>query len=610
MTTSYLPSKAAVLLLADLATELNSGDLSLALPVARSIILNEELPDDTPDGLRAIVSSLEQDSSVKHPLFACHLSESLLADRDRKSYSAYYTPDSYSKPLIAELLNRSPCKSNQPLSIFDPACGAGNLLVTTFMMLAERESEPIPLSCFYGIELNNAIRITAKDTLAIAYQFRYGVKAEGNPTLHLGVSALVVRWESIVPAGALIISNPPFKGVRVQSEEHYNNVVSVVSRLGYGDNHGNFDLANAFVALAMRLVNKHGCVAGFITPVSATGGEQLTLLNRMLSCERVATRTISPPFIWTGLGLKCTSFVIYSDKGRDSTTKPELVITKKSSPCFAYTATIHSQSTYCGGNLIVSRADYLRIIQEYGKEVAAYFVKYASAQEILSGTDKYVLSVATADALWERNPRIKQMVDNCRNYRETATDSKVRRLQHTPHLLNPACLIPGAGYIAIPKYFSANSYRLPLALSVGNTAYSVLALVAYSPQTYAVLSSSMYLAWCKHVCATTRPTSISHTVSLGYNNFPFPDKAKLTNENLTRLVNNLLTLRGSYKDELTLRQFYATRTIPQEVKTILDLIDEQVDDAYGFRTGERLAFLTDLYTERLGGSLPKSLFDI
>ena len=128
---------------------------------------------------------------------------SLRKKKDRKQSGSYYTPEKIAKRLMGLVFPEGTC--TEPLTILDPACGTGSILLA----LPER----CELEQIYGYDIDPMAIAIVRVNMAL----RYGICDEGLLTEHFTVRDFLK--EGCSKAIDLIVGNPPWGSEFTPEEE-------------------------------------------------------------------------------------------------------------------------------------------------------------------------------------------------------------------------------------------------------------------------------------------------------------------------------------------------------------------------------------------------------
>ena len=292
-----------------------------------------EIPKLDGEPLRIILEDMSESfnwSSISPTIFGA-IFESTLNDETREEGGMHYTmPENIHKvinPLFMNELNHEfnkileDSKSSSrvkkliafqdklaSLTFLDPACGSGNFLTETFIMLRRLENKIIAelsksqktvaegsltpikvlISQFYGIEINDFAVNVAKTALYIAeHQMRketeaiIDIKDEYLPLKYythiIRENAITYHWEDLIKPERLnyIISNPPFRGARIMDSEQKKELSRIFKNWKSA---GNIDYVACWYVKAFHFMKGSGVRAAFVSTNSINQGDNVSVL--------------------------------------------------------------------------------------------------------------------------------------------------------------------------------------------------------------------------------------------------------------------------------------------------------------------------------------------
>lgn len=230
----------------------------------------------------------------------------------------------------------------------------------------------------------------------------------------------------------------------------------------------------------------------------------------------------------------------------------------------------------------------------------AYFHRWIGADEFLNGFERWCLWLGDCSpAQLKAMPEAMKRVQAVQRKRLASKSAPTRNLASTPtrfHVEN----FPHAPYLVIPKVSSERRYYIPIGFEQPSTLASDLLNVMRDATLYhfGVLSSLMHNAWMRTVCGRLK-SDYRYSVGIVYNNFPWPEKPNGKQcEAVEVAAQAVLEARSCFPDS-TLAQLYDPVTMPPSLSKAHQVLDQQVDKAYGnlkFESeGARMSFLFQLY---------------
>jgi hypothetical protein len=108
----------------------------------------------------------------------------------------------------------------------------------------------------------------------------------------------------------------------------------------------------------------------------------------------------------------------------------------------------------------------------------------------------------------------------------------------------------------------------------------------------------MHNAWMRTVCGRLK-SDYRYSVGIVYNNFPWPEKPSEKQYKAVEAAAQAVLKARSYFPDSTLAKLYDPVTMPPSLTKAHQVLDQQVDKAYGnfkFESeGARMSFLFQLY---------------
>ncbi len=156
------------------------------------------------------------------------------------------------------------------IKVFDPACGAGNFLIVAYKEMMK--IAPVPLSNFYGIELQEFPAKVARLSLIIA-MYQCGGGQDERSHIVCG-NALRMSWEDVCPLDGevYVCGNPPYRGSTWQSQEQKEDLRHVFS--GRAKNWKSLD----YVAGWFMKAAGYGADSGLVSTNSICQGQSVPIL--------------------------------------------------------------------------------------------------------------------------------------------------------------------------------------------------------------------------------------------------------------------------------------------------------------------------------------------
>jgi len=543
------------------------------------------------------------------------------------------------------------------LTFFDPACGCGNFLVTTYKELRLLELEVlkaiykdqqvmgvehlilINVDQFYGIEIDEFPAQIAQVAMWLTdHQMNLLVsEAFGEyfarlplvtaPTIIHG-NSLEIDWESVVPKKKLsyIMGNPPFVGAKFQNTEQKTDMKRVFSGVKSA---GILDFVTAWYLKAAQYIQGTAIEVAFVSTNSITQGEQVGVLwGELLERWDIKINFAHRTFSWTSeaRGKAAVHCVIVGFGLMDKKTKrlfeyedikgnPVEIKTRSINPYLIdgpLLALKNRSKPICNipgiriGNKPIDGGNYLFLPYEkdefLAKEPAAkeFMFRWMGAEEYINGKERWVLWLGDCPPEKLRKmPLSMERIKAVRAIRLASKSEPTRKIAETPtrfHVEN----FPKSEYLLIPKVSSERRKFIPIGFLPPEVIASDLVFISREARLFdfGILSSTMHMAWMRFTAGRLK-SDYRYSVGIVYNNYPWPNEPKETDvKAIEKAAQAVLDARKNHPGS-TLADLYDPLTAPKDLLTAHKALDKAVDKAYGkasFKSElERIQFLFALY---------------
>ena len=523
------------------------------------------------------------------------------------------------------------------LKFFDPACGSGNFLTESYTCLRRLENEalwviyggdriigemvnPIKVSIdqFYGIEINDFACSVAQTALWIAESQMMaktdeivGFNLDPLPlksytNIHEG-NALRMDWNEVVPANELnyIMGNPPFAGKKEASKIQKEELVSVFDKGARGI--GNLDYVCGWYIKAARMIEGTAIRCAFVSTNSISQGEQVPILwNELLkygvtidfahrtfkwSSEASEVALVYCVIIGFSNGLKVKKLLFQNGESNvcDNinpylVNAPTTLIVNRSKPISDVPQMSYGSMPIDNGNLILSDEERELVLLE-APELDDFISEYVGGDEIVHCTHRWCLWLKGASPkIVGLSSFVKSRIAANREFRLSSSRPQTLALADTPTLFGEIRQ-PESSMIVIPKVTAGTRRYIPLVVMGPTTIVNGSALIIPSDDMYlfAVLHSSVHMAWVRAVCCYYGP-SYQYSATGIYNNFPWPqlDDNEVLRNRIMETGKMILEARKKYPDS-NLAELYDEALMPPELRKAHRANDAAVLEAYGFR---------------------------
>ena len=445
--------------------------------------------------------------------------------------------------------------------------------------------------------------------------------------------ALERDWSELLPPEkcSFLFGNPPFVGAKYQTAEQRAQVRGIAA-LGKGG--GTLDYVAAWFIKAGEYVRGSEARIGFVATNSITQGEQVAqlwpiLFGRCALEIAFAHRT----FAWGSdargkahvhvviLGLDrreaaraAKRLFAYPDINGESEeshhaalspylfdagglSDPHLVVSEESQPINGMNRLVIGSKPIDGGHYIfdATARDELKVAEP---EALSYLRPYVGAREYLQGGERWILALHDAPPQTIANlPCVRERIAAVRSYREASKSKPTQKLSETPTLYH-VNVVPTTPFLVIPEVSSERREYAPIGWLEPPVIPSNLVRILENatPTDFALLTSSMHMAWLRHIGGRLK-SDYRYSIGLVYNTFPLPPKdADLSR--LEPLAQDVLDARAAHPDA-TLADLYDPDLMPPNLRRAHQALDRAVDRLYrrgGFNSErERVEHLFMLY---------------
>lgn len=565
-------------------------------------------------------TSEENIKRVLNPLFLEELESELKALEDKKSYEQDYLN-------FIEKLSE--------LTFLDPASGAGNFLIVTFLNLVRLERKArrklhkqcdfgVNINNFYGIEYNPIAALIAQMCLQIAELYRsqlldLDIKTVTNKQI-TNDNALTYSWNNLIGKDQLsyIIGNPPFLGARKMSKDQKTDLGQV-----FGEkypNIGNLDYSSGWFKKTADFIKNTTIQAGFVSTTSLFQGSSVSILWKTLLKDISITFSYKP-FLWEGTSQN-NAFVyvtvvglsdkrlekkkyIFSENERKRVDHINGYLIDQDNIYIDSRITPLTNVPQIGiGNKPIDNSNYLFTEKELKEflnlepEAKKYFKVFYGALDFFKRKPRYCLDLSeiTEEEL-EILPEVKKRVDAVYNYRINSSSEPTKKMALEPtkfHVMNK----PETNYLIIPRHISENRVYLPVGyLNKDNLAGdSLLILPDEDLYYFGILSSKIHYEWLKAVGGKLG-NGLRYSKNIVYNNFPWPKTTEEEKDKIREKAQEILDVRAKY--DINLNKIYHPDIFPEELKKVHEENDKLVESLYGFKDSKNVKELFELYKKQV-----------
>ena len=507
-----------------------------------------------------------------------------------------YTSDEELKNLQKELTS---------LYIFDPACGCGNFLLTSYDCLKELNDkicdiigtkDRISIQQFYGIEIDDSSKEICEVSLMLKTKY-------DKPNILCG-NSLKINWEDFCKKNnnkIFIVGNPPYAGKSNKTQEQKDDMDFVFGKL---KGRKSLDYVSCWFMKASNYIDSKNISCAFVSTNSITQGEQLSILWKNVLNDKLEISFARRSFKWMS-SLKKTACVtcviiglsfIDEEKIKKIYDKEKIIETKKINPSLSeenydlVKGKSHQMNpdlpTMTSGNKPVSK--YL-ILSKKEKDLMIssderskkFIKKFVGARDMISKNIRYCLWIEDEDK--EEALAIKSIKDRLEKVKEERCLNKSTK--NNPLFIERYHSFFGKSHkkgkcIIIPSVISENRYRLIIDVCDDDTIVSDANRTIYTNDLFIlpILVSRIHYLWVLEVCGKLE-TSLRYSVKLCYNTFPIGKITENDKIKLRELAEKLLAIRDRYK-EVKYSELYNIGKTPKDLQEIHEEIDECVESLY------------------------------
>ena len=478
---------------------------------------------------------------------------------------------------------------------------------------------------FYGIELGEfSVRIAEtalwmmdhimNNRLSLEFgQTFTRIPLDTSPHIVAG-DALETNWTSLLPPEecSYVLGNPPFVGAKFQSVEQREQVRRIAS---LGRSGGTLDYVTAWFIKAGEYVQSSKARIGFVSTNSITQGEQVAqlwpiLFDRYKLEIAFAHRT----FAWgsdvrgkahvhvviigldrlDAVGLEKRLYAYPDINGDAEETRhaalspylfdagglsnPQLTVREESRPINGMPQLIVGSQPIDNGHYIFGD-DARKTFLEAEPNAEGFLHPFVGAREHLHGIQRWILALQQASPVTLKGlPLVRERMISVREFRSMSKRKSTLAIAGFPTRYNLE-VIPTSPFLVIPRVSSERREFLPIGWMKPPTIPSdaVLVLEEATLPEFALLTSSMHMAWLRHVGGRLK-SDYRYSIGLVYNTFPIPDEGTDL-QTLNPLAKAVLDARANHPD-VTLAELYDPDLMPPNLRRAHQALDRAVDRLY------------------------------
>ncbi len=543
------------------------------------------------------------------------------------------------------------------MRLLDPACGCGNFLVVSYRELRLLELTilrrllkrqqvadigtvlKLDVDQMYGIEIEEwPARIAEVAMWLMDHQMNQRLSEEfgeyfvrlplrSSPHIHHG-NALRVDWNEVLPAAKCthVLGNPPFGGARFQTKEQRKEIDEVS---GHIKSCGLLDYVTGWYFKAARYIQGTWISVAFVSTNSISQGEQVGVLwGELLDKYGVTIHFAHRTFAWEseargkahvhvviiGFGVEPVKqellFEYETIRGAPTIEKvaninpylidgPNVTITNRSRPL--------CQVPQIGiGNKPIDDGNYLFTDEEKEQFVRdepiskRLFKRWYGSREYINRSPRWCLWLGDCPPNVLRSmPLAMKRVEAVRKFRLSSKSVPTRKLAECPtrfHVEN----MPKGDYLLIPEVSSERRFYIPMGFMGPDVLCSNLVKLMpdATPYHFGVLSSTMHMAWVRHVAGRLK-SDYRYSAKLVYNNYPWPtDVSESKRTAVEKAAAAVIEARDAFP-EASLADLYDPLAMPAKLTKAHVKLDRAVDRCYRSQPfpneRNRVEFLFRLY---------------
>jgi hypothetical protein len=234
---------------------------------------------------------------------------------------------------------------------------------------------------------------------------------------------------------------------------------------------------------------------------------------------------------------------------------------------------------------------------------AQYLRKLIGGQELIHSKVRHCLWLVDATPAEINNSQVlRERVSEVKALRSASKRAATQKLASTPSLFGEIRQ-PKSEYLAVPLITSENRDYLTVAVMpadvIANNKIGIISLGTLTE--FAFLSSRVFTVWNKTVSGRLK-SDLNVSITITYNNFPFPEASDADKQKLAALSQNVLAARSSHPKS-SLADLYGASSMPSGLSKAHQQLDAFVLGLYELSQNATdsvvLARLFDLYQSQL-----------
>ena len=456
-------------------------------------------------------------------------------------------------------------------------------------------------------------------------------------------NALRTDWNDVlaIEQCTFVLGNPPWVGKHLKTDEQSSDM-----QLVWGDLNGAgvLDYVTAWYRKSVSYISGSVARVAFVSTNSISQGEQVAVMWTPLIAEGVHINFAHRTFNWESeargaahvhaviIGFSFSdntdkSITDYSSRRNDDGSMEVVGMTHAATRISPYliegaNVLIHSRSTpLCkvppssygskpndGGFLIVEENDRVSLLES--SPAAVKFLRpLLCTDEYLDGVPRWCLWLVDAHPNeWRHDTALRERVNHVREVRLKSKKIPTQKAADSPSVF-AEIRQPQAHFLVIPQHTSHKRNYIPFGFFPPSHIVhnSCTAIPDATNFHVGVLSSSMHMAWVRHICGRIK-SAFRYSTRLVYNNFPWPQA--LTDKQVVKVESSaqaVLDARAKFP-EASLADLYDPLTMPASVQKAHTALDSIVERCYRTKPFEgdceRMEFLFALYEKLTVTQIP------
>lgn len=406
-----------------------------------------------------------------------------------------------------------------------------------------------------------------------------------------------------------MFGNPPFVGAKYQSEAQRTQVRRIARLGGSG---GTLDYVAAWLLKAADYARTGGARIAFVATNSICQGEQVAQLWPKLFEKGMEIAFAHRTFVWPGRAAVHCVIVGLAPRGSEPQEKRLFVygldnrtmtetraawidaylgsisedvrfhtVSETSVPINGMPRLVSGSQPIDGGHYIFDARGRAALLA--AEPAAVKFLRpFIGSEEYLYGGERWILALQDASPTDLRSlPTVRERMRLVRELRSASKRTSTLKIAATPAVYN-VTVIPEQPFLVIPEVSSERRLYIPIGWLKPPAIPSNLVRVLDNASLYefGVLTSSMHMAWLRHIGGRLE-SRYRYSIGLVYNTFPWPDPTQSQRLTIESLAQGVLDAREMPKNATSnLADLYDPDRMPAELYRAHKALDAAVDRLY------------------------------